>query len=460
MGNSKWGQGWPSSLRIDLCTALKIPAVVLGLIWSCFAQAQVLAPFATEVNFTVDAEVSSSTISRPEDIANQQFKHVFGYFSSPYWIRHYDLADGMGGIASIQYPLNIKIKKVTRSTVEGRRFVEVKYKASGKILVENSIAKKWLRAGELNIELPRIVDDFNHSDATRLNKEDAFYSAKCTSPHYLDRAEFWYFYDPFRDGCYQFRTEPLARGYTLRIRPAAQANPNLSPDLDVIRGDNGNGDVFYLTIFNGFYESNVKSSDEGRRAYRKLNQTLKRMGFLETSLSLHADRPANRLEKWVNVRGKNRLIRIDHFLSETSMSESVITFAKRFQKALYESDVLIYSGHSGLGGNLDIASLNRKLQENGHPKIKFNQSKKQIFFFDSCSSYSYYLDQFRGKKAAGKIDILTNGLSSYFDTQTVIQREFITQLIDFENQPTWMSLLTEMEAPLKGSSYLLNVGAL
>lgn len=131
-----------------------------------------------------------------------------------------------------------------------------------------------------------------------------------------------------------------------------------------------------------------------------------------------------------------------------------MTFAKFFKEAVENADVIIYGGHSGLGGNLDIPSLESKAG-----KFKFNSKKRQIFYFDSCASYAYYLTQFSGEKTKSKIDILTNGLSSYFETsQAVLEGLLENILSETKEDVSWMQIMKDMEKPLDGGSFLLNVG--
>jgi hypothetical protein len=117
--------------------------------------------------------------------------------------------------------------------------------------------------------------------------------------------------------------------------------------------------------------------------------------------------------------------------------------------------VIIYEGHSGLGGNLNIPELEEKAGKFQFPK------KKQIFYFDSCSSYSYYLDHFNAYKTKTNIDVVTNGLSSYFHTSPLVLKEFLNYLIGSDNRNfQWMTILKKMESVLDQETYLVNVGGL
>jgi hypothetical protein len=68
---------------------------------------------------------------------------------------------------------------------------------------------------------------------------------------------------------------------------------------------------------------------------------------------------------------------------------------------------------------------------------------------------------FRETKTKSKIDILSNGLSSYFETTPLVTEAFFRALLDVQEvDQSWMSIMKSIEKPLKGGSYLLNVGGI
>ena len=147
-------------------------------------------------------------------------------------------------------------------------------------------------------------------------------------------------------------------------------------------------------------------------------------------------------------------IEVKHQLADTELDIRGITFAKFFKEAVETADVVIYAGHSGLGSNLDIAALERKVGN-----FRFNPKKKQIFFFDACTSYAFHLSPFAAEKTRGKIDILTYALPSYFHTGQAVKEKFFEILFDPSIQDmTWLNIMKAMEEPLDGGTYLLNVG--
>ena len=79
---------------------------------------------------------------------------------------------------------------------------------------------------------------------------------------------------------------------------------------------------------------------------------------------------------------------------------------------------MIYDGHSGLGGHLDLADIESTEQF----KITPDPSRYQIYFFNSCTSYTYFnTDYFARKQTSAdprgtkNLDILANGLATAFD---------------------------------------------
>ena len=84
-------------------------------------------------------------------------------------------------------------------------------------------------------------------------------------------------------------------------------------------------------------------------------------------------------------------------------------------KGLRESDVFIYDGHSGLGGYLEVGRLF------GNRRQTLPTDKYQIFFFNGCSTFSYYnFDFLELKKTAAdpqgtkNLEILNTTTQAFF----------------------------------------------
>lgn len=400
------------------------------------AHAVVLSASSMEIKFNYTAEFQTRENGEGIGLIDTHAQHLFGLFQSPGLVEQYRLHAETGGVAAPKLPIAFQIVSDRRKG--GVRTIQ--YRASGLLLVNKKAARRVLAAGEWAITMPFDLD--------------AFFDEKCTDEHYNTLGDFWYFYDPYRQGCSHLREAPLAKDVILKVKEAPQADADASASFADLRGDNGNGELFEIVTINGFSEDATNRRDEGRVSFGARNKWLRAQGFQETQIARYDNRPVYRYEKTVTTReGRDVLIRFTRLLAETSVTSKNVTFAKFFKTAVEGADVVIYAGHSGLGGNLDIAALEEKAG-----KFEFNAGKKQLFFFDGCSTYSYFLSVFEERKTKGKIDIMTNGLSSYFHTEGPTHDALYRSLLDPNADPKWSKVLKDMEDELGGSTYMLNVG--
>jgi|GEM_PF-1178876 len=407
-------------------------------------QAQVLGPSVTEVNFSY-----TTIFQAPEEneqgssvaLAEFHASHIFGIFASPSMISKYisrnAVTGGLGGPRT-----QMKIKILSSEVANG--LITIKYSNAGKMLLNKIAAKKLLASGALVLPLP--------------TNPYEIYNTKCTDEHYNGFGDFWYFYDPFRKGCDYLSKEPMATAVNLKITTAEYKKIELTPKLPLLRGDNGNGNLFSVYIISGYAENALDKKDPGYENFKEIRNSFIDQGFsISRKQRTNTTKPLNLYTKSIPLdNGKTINVEVQHLLVDTSIETRSNVFAKFFKEAVENADVIVYGGHSGLGANLDIPSLEEK-----SGKFIFNTKKKQIFFFDSCSSYSYYLEHFAVEKTKAKIDIISNGLSSYFHTSTGVLFAFLDHLFSPESKDvTWMKILSDMEGTLEGDTYLLNVGGL
>lgn len=414
--------------------------ISLTLLFSVFAQAQVLGPSVQEVNFQYSAEFITSEDLDAESLAQDHANYMFGLLQSPELVRQYGLDyDLVGGIANPRSLMTIRVQSV-KETSDGR--TAIRYSAWAPLLMHKKAAARALREGQIVLPMPVDMDDI--------------YDKKCTDPHYESFGDYWYFWNPYQAGCDYLLRSPYTKQVALKIKPGRQVNEDVNVRLDLLRGDNGNGELFSIYVIHGFNES-ADAKDDGRLNFEELNEYLRGAGFVESIERKNPKRPLYTYTKELRIRGGQKVqVEVKHLLVDTDLESRGTTFAKFFKEAVYSADVIVYGGHSGLGANLDIPSLEEKAG-----KFKFNSKKRQIFYFDSCSSYSYYLESFAAEKTKSKIDVITNGLSSYFETsQSVLEGLFESLLTERSTDLKWMSVLRAMEEPLDGGSYLLSVGGI
>ncbi len=409
-------------------------------------QAQVISPSSIEVKFELVSEFHTQAKSASRKLVLEQAKHLFGYMQNPGIAASFGLNKRIAGIGAPRWEPEFEI--LYEKNGGGMRTIS--YRMRGLFLLNKEVATDLLRRREWRIEMPYDLDNF--------------FNAACTDSEHDQKEEFWYFNDVFRRGCEQLRTEPLAKSVTVFIAPAPPVPANLTADLARLRGNNGNGDLFEIFAINGFDESSKNQHDDGRVNYEAMNGWFREQGFAETTLSKFKNRPIHLFEKTLRRSDGSELrVQVTRLLAETDLDQSRnVSFAKFLKKGLETADVVIYEGHSGLGVNLDLEAIEQQLLLSKDKKvgehIEFNRSKHQLFFFDSCSSYSYYLGMFAGRKDKGTLAVLTNGLASLFGFEVPMTKHLYRQLINVNNDnQNWSDFLEDLEIPLRGNTFQLNV---
>lgn len=408
--------------------------------------AQILAPNAKEVNFTYEATVEvpmDDSFVDSIDAASFQAQHMFGIFTSPTMIHRMGInSEFIHGIGGPKNQSEILILSEEVFEKNQQSMIRIHYKNSGQMILHAKAADKVLSRGSFIVPLP--TNPFK------------IYRKKCTDSHYDTFGDYWYFYDPYREGCERLSQEPYAQEVEITVSKAKTRDIQRSAELPLLRGDNGNGDLFSIYMIHGFSEDKKDPEDDGRLNYQIAHEYLLEKGFAVERLKKNSPYPLNLYTKNVTLsNGETIQIEIKSLLVDTDSGSKSKVFAEFFKQAVASADVVIYEGHSGLGGNLNIPDLERKAGKFQFPK------KKQIYYFDSCSSYSYYLDHFNAYKTKTNIDVLTNGLSSYFHTSPLVLKEFLNYLVSSDNRNfQWMTILNKMESVLGKETYLLNVGGL
>ena len=242
----------------------------------------------------------------------------------------------------------------------------------------------------------------------------------CTDDHYQSEGDFWYFWNPYNDGC-KLKKD---KDYTIvKAKVARFENTKLTyPEYHNLPDANGNINIHVLFGMddNSKGRNPLNSGDINAENYRDFKEYLIGKGYTAkkwTATEINkVAKTKNGAAPYVETISKGNIV-YRFFFGPSAIDEDSLAFHWFYKDAIENSSVMIYGGHSGLGGHLDLESIEANLGEG----IKFNTKKYQIFFFDSCTSYKYYNTQYFDRKATTKdpkgtkkLDIFTNGLSTYF----------------------------------------------
>ncbi len=415
---------------------------LIALVFSFFSivsQAQIISPKGEEAELFYSARFILPEDQNDDllDAATEHSNYLMGAIKGENFVENLgvDFASSEG-IGAPRLPLKITALK-TKTLSNGR--TELSYNYHAKAILHKNALREILRSGSFDVVLP-----YDYQKV---------YDKKCTDSHYDSFDDYWYFWDPYRSGCEKLLKAPATLKITVKVKKLSYARIDEKSGFNKLRGDNGNGKLFQIDLITGFDES-TQRSDQGWKIFKTLNRSLEKEFNLElVKKSGTTKRPLYVFEQHT---ASGVLVRVRHLLVDTAIDSRSKAFAKFFKESVEISDSVIYSGHSGLGGNLDIPSLEEKAGA-----FNFNPKKRQLFYFNSCSSYSYYLEPFRAEKTKSKIDILTNALAAYMDDESAETTALLRILLDESRSPDWMEVLGEMEAANTfDMTYLLNVGGI
>ncbi len=252
----------------------------------------------------------------------------------------------------------------------------------------------------------------------------------CSDEHYNSEGDFWYFWNPAQFGC------ELKKGKDYVVVAAnvtRQPNTKVSyPEYKrlVSKNEEGENEVLVYVFF-GLDEAThghdpLTSSDVNALNFRTIRNEILRNGFskkkwTDDQVKAVAQTAEGKLpyveDLYKDVNGVKLNLRF--FFGETGIDENSTAFHWFYKEALENSAIMIYGGHSGLGGHLALESIEQNLGE----RIAPSRTRYQIYFFDSCSSYTYYNKDYFGRKATTRdpqgtknLDIFTNGLATLFSS--------------------------------------------
>lgn len=295
------------------------------------------------------------------------------------------------------------IKEVSRTTTT----IKYSYLYKGTAVVENGPMKTYpitIPVNPKTIYKKAMVGNYN----------------PCTDDHYQSEGDFWYFWSPERSGCKLIKGKDYL---IINSKMTRIANSKLSyPEYQNLKDKNGKVSIHILFGMDDptTGRNPLKSKDINAYNYREIRNSFIKKGYTskvwtntdisKVVKSLDGEAP------YVETLTKG-IFEVRFFFGPSGIDEDALGFHWFYKNAIETASIMIYSGHSGLGGHLDLESIEANLRE----EIKFNTKKYQIFFFDSCTSYRYYNTQYLDRKITNndplgtkKLDIFVNGLATLF----------------------------------------------
>lgn len=287
-------------------------------------------------------------------------------------------------------------------------------------------------------------------------------SKPCTDWHYNEEGDFWYFWNPQNDDC------PLREGVHYdqirtsieRLENTRQTYPDYprlvhlgKTEIHILLGMDHESDEAQ--------ERNpLTSNDINAVTYRGIREGLQKIGFAGRQWSPgeitdlidrnQSVRDLPFVEEFVKKDERTEIV-VRLFFGPSGIDEKSRNFHYFLKDAIANAAVMVYSGHSGLGGHLDIESI----EATEGFSIPF-PNRYQIYYFNSCSSYPYYNTMYFARKAtrsdprgSWNLDIMTNGLATYFSLFTFTDLTIVKAIDAWASGTTTLSyqkLVPEMDS--------------
>lgn len=418
---------------------LTLPTLALATLVAQTAQAGMyVGAKSTEANYAFRAQVEMTQKSKPTQkqalaAIEAQVQHLHGPWSSG------------SEKASPKENHRIEILSIDAEVNPGR--FTVSYAYAGTIVLEQ---KTWGRtagdSGTFDAFLP--VNPKEVYERGLVGETNP-----CTDRHYQAEGDFWYFWNPKNYGCkLQEGTDYLrVAGEFVRFKNTVETYPEYHRLADPTTGK------IEIVLFFGMDdpEAHVIDPDTSRDVnapnYRALKQELMTLGYTARKLgerekaalisSPRALEEAFTLERLTKKTPKGEMDILLYY-GATGMDEKSSAFHHLYKRALEKSAVMLYNGHSGLGGHLDIRAME---QAQGFD-ISLPRSRYQIYYFNSCTSYTYYnLEYMKRKRSptdrAGtkNLDIFANGLATYFHVMHETDMALIRAIDAYATRGEWKS---------------------
>ena len=246
-------------------------------------------------------------------------------------------------------------------------------------------------------------------DVTALQRFNRTYDGKCGTNEYGVET-FWHDFNPKAAGC-TFADGDVFRA-PVKIQRSAKATTNKYPEYDKVLAD----DVIDVVAVFGIISSNTPN-DEGAREMETVTQkTLASLtgGTRKDGAASATVIKSTQVTGKATVGGRERTVNYTGVLVN-EVSSAGADFDAIYGPASAKADLIVYSGHSGLGSNINSLAS----------RTTVVAGKYQILYLNGCQTFGYLGRALHDKKIAANgaadregskfLDIVANALPAYGD---------------------------------------------
>jgi hypothetical protein len=315
--------------------------------------------------------------------------------------------------------------------------IPVHYKAQGHI--------SWSKDQESLSKLPLVLPA--RGDKEGIHSFVKRYFKRCTNDPHADEKGYFFFFYPRLKTCPMSHSDDdeleSEKGMVVRFPMHFEKNDSNTegkyPEYGKLWEDHK---LTVTAIFGKVEPEATTDADEGIRGYNKFySMMINRYGRPSSMNDSFSGGPGNahrRLKMvWKNGNSKIEL----HLALVSALSRVGQSFLDWYRDRTQDSDVIVYSGHAGLGDNVEVLVKNAVFQ----PK------KYQIFFVNGCDTFTYVNEELFAAHAAATpgapvskyLDIITNSVSNYFASMPNATFTLVKELV--RKKKTYHEILDEID---------------
>ncbi len=297
---------------------------------------------------------------------------------------------------------------------------------------------------------------------------------KCgdAEPEHQDAGFFWYFWDPSRSGCdHQLGVhyQNVALNFGAESAQTTESFPEYSRMIQTVNGEKVLQMTFAFGYVNDADQPNpFQDYDPGMREFqkfeRKAGKTLAKLGFQKTAI-LQSEYEGGSSELTIGSRytGVQNGTKIIVSVVAAAGVDQMMLFAESY--AARKEGFFGWFGHSRVGSGFDAQSFQSIMYSN--PEHFSLSPDYQLIYWAGCNSYSYYtlpffdmksqLNPTLDPKGTKNLDIISNGLPSFFSLNAINAEILLNALLSWEKPTSYQALVNEIEdrAERDGSTLVL-----
>lgn len=380
-------------------------------------------------------ELNSLSLEQRQIFLTSQLHPTLRYIFGPMTQR------GWGGV---QRGMSVEILWDRALEKNGKWFVPYQYQAT------------WLLGPEFLRNKPQVPVPYSvHSLKTQS-------WAQCSQGHHGQAPDFsmlWYYWEPSQYGCDQQKQIHYQLVQVEIMNPTDLQQRSYPEYQRLFRRAAQNQGLYLLTFAFGYVEESQdpnpdKDRDPGAQEYQKFLRFMR-----ERTGQIFKEQPILAKEYGVRSPFQSKIIGHRFFATRGSLQirvnvlmAGVVDQMDIFSKSFAQEHESFFGwfGHSRVGLGFDSDHLLRKLRY--EPNRYSISNQYQLIYWAGCNSYSYYTVPFFDLKKSSEdlngtrnLDIISNGLPSYFALNAINAQVMAKHLLGFQNRASFQTIVDEIE---------------